>query len=50
MNSLLIETHRILVQNVTVTDDSLIVDLIDEQTSAPFGLVSDAAQPARGTR
>ena len=32
MNSLLTETHTVAVQNVAVTDDSLIVDLIDGRT------------------
>ena len=37
MNSLLTEMHTVAVQNVAVTDDSLIVDLIDGRTvSAPL--------------
>jgi len=37
MNSLLTEIHTVAVQNVAVTDDSLIVDLIDGRTvSAPL--------------
>jgi hypothetical protein len=37
MSSLLTETHTVAVQNMAVTDDSLIVDLIDGRTvSAPL--------------